>query len=32
MAVLTKRVSQRATQEPEHVARLIRSWVSDDKG
>ena len=31
MAVLTKRVSQRATQEPEHVARLIRSWVSDDK-
>jgi flagellar M-ring protein FliF len=31
LPVLTKRISKVAEQEPEHVARLVRSWLTDEE-
>lgn len=31
LPVLTRRVSKAAEEEPEHVARLVRSWLSDEE-
>jgi flagellar M-ring protein FliF len=31
LPVLTKRISKVAEQQPEHVARLVRSWLADEE-
>ncbi len=31
MPALTKRISKAAEQEPEHVARLVRSWLAEEE-
>ena len=31
LPVLTKRIAKAAEDQPEHVARLVRSWLSDEE-